>query len=71
MADDLHGRIEDLISVCVIEVEVRVDDRRDRLLGQRLDFLEQHPGCGRGDMIVDDDDVVVVDDHRRIADDSQ
>jgi hypothetical protein len=26
MTDDLHGRIEDLIPVCVIEMEVRVDE---------------------------------------------
>ena len=71
VADDLHARREDLVAVRMVEVEVRVDDRRHRLVGDRLDFLEQHPRGGRRHVVVDDDDVAVVDDDRRVADDRQ
>ena len=71
MADDLDAGREDLIAVGMVEVEVRVDDRRYRLIGDRFDLLEQHPG-GRGrHVVVHDDDVAVVDDDRRVADHRQ
>ena len=62
---------EDLVAVRVVEMEMRVDDRAHRLVGDALDLVEQHPRRGGRDVIVDQHDVVLVDDDGGVADDRQ
>jgi hypothetical protein len=71
VADDVDPAVEDLVAVRVIEMEMGVDDGRHRFVRDGPDLVEQHPGRGRGHMIVDRHHVVVVHDERRVAHDGQ
>ena len=51
-----------LCAMSVVIVEVRVNERRDGLIGDGSDRRYQGPRGGRGDMGVDNHDILVVDD---------
>ena len=66
VADDFHRRAKHLIAAGVVIVEVRVHEETHGLVGERLQFLQQHPRGLRRDMRVDDQHIVLIDDNRGV-----
>ena len=71
MTDDLDAGREDLIARRMVEVKMRVDDGRHRLVMIALISSSEDPRRRRGYVVVDDHHVAIVDDDRRVADDRE
>src|SRR5206468_2358874 len=63
---DLHRGAKELVAAVVVAVRVRVDDRRHRLAGNRLDLVENGLAPIR-ELGIDQDDACVGDERRGVA----